>query len=228
MEATGDFHVLRKIQQRKIITLLDGTPTKSGLFVDVETTGLDPDRDGIIELAMVSFTYSKDGRIFSIEPFFQHLQEQKELISAGITAITGITQEMLRGNVLDSHAVEAFTESADLIVAHKAGFDRRFLEKLRPAYEIKPWACSVQQVDWRGDGFEGTRLGYLVASAGYFYDKHRAQNDCYAAIDLLAKPLPLSGKPAFKQLLVNERMATWRIWASYAPFDLKDELRERG
>ena len=59
LEATGDYRVLRKIQQRKIITPPDGTPTKNGLFVDVETTGLDPDRHEIIELAMVPFTYSK-------------------------------------------------------------------------------------------------------------------------------------------------------------------------
>ena len=102
LEATGDYRVLRKIQQRNIITPPDGTPTKNGLFVDVETTGLDPDRHEIIELAMVPFTYSKDGRIFSTGSPFQQLQEPKEPISAEITAITGITQEMVRGHQLDS------------------------------------------------------------------------------------------------------------------------------
>jgi len=228
LEATGDFRVLRKIQQRKTITPSDGTPTRNGLFVDVETTGLDPDQHEIIELAMVPFTYGRDGRIFSIGEAFQQLQEPKKPIPPEITGITGITQEMVSGHELDSHAVEAFMENADLIVAHNASFDRRFLENFSPAFETKPWACSIQQVDWRSEGFEGTRLGYLVAGAGYFYDRHRAQNDCYAAIELLAKPLPHCGEPAFKQLLENARKATWRIWASYAPFDLKDALRARG
>ena len=228
LESTGDYRVLRKIQQRRTITPPDGAPFKNGLFVDVETTGLDPDRHEIIELAMVPFTYGRDGRIFSIGEAFQQLQEPKEPIAPEITAITGITGEMVSGHELDSHAVEAFMANADLIVAHNASFDRRFLENFSPAFEMKPWACSIQQVDWRSEGFEGTRLGYLVASAGYFYDRHRAQNDCYAAIELLAKTLPQCGEPAFKQLLENARKTTWRIWATYAPFDLKDALRERG
>ena len=87
LEATGDYRVLRKIQQRNIITPPDGTPTKNGLFVDVETTGLDPDRHEIIELAMVPFTYSKDGRIFSTGSPFQQLQEPKEPISVEITGL---------------------------------------------------------------------------------------------------------------------------------------------
>ena len=135
---------------------------------------------------------------------------------------------MVAGQALDSHQVDAFVETVDLVVAHNASFDRRFLERFSPVFETKPWGCSIEQVDWRAEGFEGTRLGYLVAGAGYFYDRHRALNDCYAAIELLAKPLPRSGEPAFKQLLEKARAATWRIWAAYAPFDLKDVLRERG
>ena len=228
LEATGDYRVLRKIQQRRTITLANGAPTKQGVFVDVETTGLDPDRHEIIELAMVPFTYGKTGQIFSIGEAFHGLREPKEPISPEITAITGITDEMVAGHDLDSAAIDAFIEHADLVVAHNASFDRRFLENYSPVFEMKPWACSIQQVDWRSEGFEGTRLGYLVAGAGYFYDRHRALNDCYAAIELLAMPLPRSGEPAFRQLLEKARKPTWRIWASYAPFDLKDKLRERG
>jgi len=53
----------------------------------VETTGLDPDRHEIIELAMVPFTYRKDGRVFSTGSPFHQLQEPKEPISVEITGL---------------------------------------------------------------------------------------------------------------------------------------------
>ncbi len=228
LEASGDYRVLRKISPRTQVTPEDGSDKRTGLFVDVETTGLDPERHEIIELAMVPFTYSRDGRVFTIGEPFHGLQEPREPISAEITAITGITQEMVTGHQLDPHAVDAFVENVDLIVAHNAPFDRRFLERYSPIFQTKPWACSIAQIDWRAEGFEGTRLGYLVAGAGYFYDRHRALNDCYAALELLAKPLPRTGQPALGQMLDTARQITWRIWAVHAPFDLKDVLRDRG
>lgn len=42
-------------------------------------------------------------------------------------------------------------------------------------------SCSQTQIDWAWEGIEGARLPYLVGSAGYFYDKHRAENDCLAS-----------------------------------------------
>ena len=70
LEASGRFRVLRKLESRRLLDTPDGSPTRLGIMLDVETTGLDPAKDQIIELAMVPFTYGLDGRIFEIhEPF---------------------------------------------------------------------------------------------------------------------------------------------------------------
>jgi hypothetical protein len=45
-----------------------------------------------------------------------------------------------------------------------------------------------------------SRLSYLVAGAGYFYEGHRAANDCLAAIELLAALLPRSNVPGLSHL----------------------------
>lgn len=92
----------------------------------------------------------------------------------------------------------------------------------------KPWACSVNSIDWRGHGFEGSRLGYLLAGAGMFHDAHRAVDDCHALLEILAYPIPPGRRSAFSFLLENARKRTVRIWAEQSPFDLKDELKKRG
>jgi DNA polymerase-3 subunit epsilon len=225
---SGNYRIQRRIRQRPRIEAPSGMELKQALFVDVETTGLDHQTDEIIELAIVPFTYGPDGQIYEVKEPFQRFHQPKKPISAEITRLTGITDEMVAGHAIDPTEVEAFAPDAVLVIAHNASFDRRFLEKLAPGFALKAWACSLSQIDWAGEGIEGTRLSYLVAGAGYFYDKHRAVNDCLAAIELLASALPVSAVTGITRLLENARKPTWRIWAENSPFDLKDVLKARG
>lgn len=228
LEASGEYKVLRRLQPRGSVKAPPGAVVRSGLFVDVETTGLDPSRHEIIELAMVPFSYGLDGQVFAIGEPFHRLREPTQPIPPEITAITGIDDAMVAGHVIDPSDVTAFAAPAALVVAHNVAFDRRFLERYCETFSTKAWACSMSQVDWAGEGHEGAKLAYLAAGAGFFYERHRAVNDCLAAIELLARPLPRSGAPALGKLLQTARTPTWRIWAENAPFDLKDLLKTRG
>lgn len=228
LQASGDYRVLRRLEQRRQITPDDGSPTRLGLFVDVETTGLNAARDEIIELAMVPFSYALDGRIFEIGEAFQSFRQPSGPIPPEITAITGITDQMVAGQVIDAVAVSAFVAPAALIIAHNANFDRRFLERLSESFTTKPWACSMTQIEWAAEGHDGVKLNYLAQSSGFFYDGHRAMHDCVAAIELLSLPLPKSGALALEHLLRRARTPSWRIWAENSPFDLKDILKARG
>lgn len=228
LEATGDYRVLRRMKPRTAITPPADAVIRTGLFLDVETTGLDVLRDEIIELAMVPFTYSLEGQIFEVLEPFQSFSQPSRPISPEITVLTGITDTMVAGASIDLEAVNALVSRSSLIIAHNAAFDRRFAERLSMTFAGLPWACSMSQIDWAGEGYEGTKLAYLVGAAGYFYNRHRATNDCLAAIELLAAPLPTSGQPAMARLLEQARRPGWRIWAERAPFELKDILKARG
>jgi len=190
--------------------------------------GLDPHHDEIIELAMTRFYYSPDGRIHGFGESFQGFRQPSRPIPPEVTAITGITDAMVEGHQIDPAAVASFAAPSAFVAAHNAGFDRRFLERFCDVFRTKPWACSMSQVDWAAEGHEGVKLAYLANGAGFFYDKHRAVNDCAAAIELLSLPLPRSGGLALAALLDTARRPTWRIRAEGAPFDLKDALKARG
>lgn len=228
LEQSGDYRVLRRLKPLVRRDPPTGIRTRLGLFVDTETTGLDPAHDEIIELAMVPFTYGLDGEIYDVGEPFQELRQPSRPIPPEITAITGITDEMVEGRAIDPAQVATFVAPAALIVAHNASFDRRFLERYCETFNTKPWACSMSEIDWAADGYEGTKLAYLASGAGFFYERHRATHDCLAALELLARRHPASGRTGLDQLLERARAPAWRIWAENSPFELKDQLKARG
>ena len=159
---------------------------------------------------------------------FNGLREPSVPISPEITRLTGITPDMVAGQVLDRAAVESFIEPADLIIAHNARFDRPFCERLSRSFQVKAWACSHSEIAWSGFGFEGSKLGYLLTQCGWFHQGHRAVEDCHALLEVLATPLPSEAGLPFGHLLASARKSRLRIWAESSPFDMKDQLRKRG
>jgi DNA polymerase-3 subunit epsilon len=223
-----NYRVLRRLTPRTDFASCEGQTTKVGILLDVETTGLNTAQDEIIELAMVKFDYLPDDRIARVTDVFSSFNEPSNPIPAEIIELTGITDEMVSGHHIDSDAVSAFASDAVIIVAHNANFDRKFVERYWPLFERKHWACSATEVEWRKLGFDGSRLGYLLAGIGLFHQAHRAIDDCHALIEILSANVPKPNRSAFAILLERARRKTVRIWAEQSPFELKDELKKRG
>jgi DNA polymerase-3 subunit epsilon len=228
LEAGGGYRVLRRVTPRTHFHVPDGTATRRGLFLDVETTGLDSATDEIIELAMVPFDFSDDGRIFAVYESFDALRDPGRRIPAAITALTGITDAMVAGTSIDVAEVAAFLRPTALVVAHNAGFDRPFCEKLCPDFAALQWACSWREIPWSNEGFDGARLSHLAAGHGLFFDGHRAEEDCRVGIEVLGRTLPHSGRTGFDVLLESAQTPRWRVWATGAPYDKRGILKARG
>jgi DNA polymerase-3 subunit epsilon len=145
-----------------------------------------------------------------------------------VTALTGITDELVAGHRIDETAVTAFVGDGVIVIAHNSGFDRKFAERYWPVFEHKAWACSATEIAWRTHGFAGAQLGYLLNGAGFFHAAHRAVDDCHALLEVLALELPTTGAPALALLLETARKKTIRLWAEHSPFELKDSLKRRG
>jgi DNA polymerase-3 subunit epsilon len=79
---------------------------------------------------MVKFDNLPDGRIASVSDRFSAFDEPSIPIPPEITVITGITDEMVAGHRIDEAAVDAFVDDAVIVIAHNAGFDRKFSERL--------------------------------------------------------------------------------------------------
>ena len=229
LEQNEDYRVLRRLKplDRYEADPGDDTEKKIGVFLDTETTGLEHQSERVIELALVPFEFSSDGRIYRVFEAFDQLQDPGREIPRKVVELTGITDSMVAGKKIDRPQVASVVDNTAVIIAHNARFDRPFVESEFPVFEDKAWACTDSQIPWNEEGIGSRKLEYIASRYGFFFDGHRAATDCLAAIHILAQKLPVSGQPALKVLLDRARQTTCRVWAVDSPFDLKDRLKSR-
>ena len=226
LEASQRYRVLRAVvPPPRLEALPEGT--RVGVYLDLETTGLDATADTVIELGLVRFAY-RDDEVLGMLDELKAFEDPGRPIPAEVTRLTGIDDAMVAGQVIDDARVHEVVDQAGLVIAHNAGFDRPFAERRFPWLAEVAWACSQRDVPWREEGFEGTGLQALVMANGGFFAGHRAVEDCYAGVFLLGQGLPRSSVSALAALRRSAARRDIRVWAVDSPFETKDVLRERG
>lgn len=228
LDQSNDFRVLRRLVLPPVMTSVPDGLFKA-LFVDVETTGLDIANDKVIEFGGIPFYYDPEGVVHGIGEPLGGFIDPGVPIPDVVTRLTGITDEMVKGQQFDSTPLETTLASTGLVIAHNASFDRPMCERMLPAFEAKPWACSMKEVDWKDLGAGGLGLSSLLSWLGYFYDGHRAWVDCLAGIALLASAQNAAdGRTGMSILVKSAREDRIVLKAIDTPFETKDRLKERG
>lgn len=94
------------------------------MIVDIETTGLDPAADEIIEIGAIKVEGGE------VKDIFNKLIKPEKQVPENIVSLTGITQEMLVGELPVKPVLSLFASfiGDSIIVAHNAAFDTTFLK----------------------------------------------------------------------------------------------------
>lgn len=181
--------------------------------IDVETTGLSPYYDEIIELSidLISFDPNSCQPVAITDSYFGQ-REPSIRISPGAGAVHGLTLDDLRGKRLDHSAITRVISRADFLVAHNAAFDKGFVIQLLPECCSKPWLCTMRDIDWSREGCTHRSLEALLDWLSVSADRlHRAKTDTAAVVALLTR-FGMDGRPFFAQLL--EKLPERSIQAS--------------
>ncbi|WP_375392552.1 exonuclease domain-containing protein [uncultured Sphingomonas sp.] len=233
LEQLGDYRVLRRLPQPEEIWCrsmpIPNNVMKLGI-VDCETTGLDPERHKIIELAIGTLSIDLDaGDVVDVTPPQSWLEDPAEDLSIEIERLTHITSDMLIGKwIPDAEVVK---------IASRGPGDGGAQRALRPRFAIRrfpqlaslPGACSMAEVDWPALGWSGGRsIAGLLTQAGFFLpDAHRAAADVWATTCLLTSAAG-DGRSVAAHLVDTARRVTHRLYANRAPFEHKDVLKAAG
>lgn len=195
-------------------------------FVDVETTGLDPTTEEIVELSIMLFAYDKgNGKIFGVLEEYTGRREPSKPIPKEAYKIHGITDKEVKGKQLEYNRIESLIQKAEFLVAHNASFDREFVSNLYPFANQKQWRCSMGGVAWRKYGYKSAALQNLLQDHKIKVPQaHRANLDIEAALLLLSQ-ISEQGKPYFFEILqYNKRMPNRYIDAKRINERKVDEL----
>ncbi|WP_174732704.1 exonuclease domain-containing protein [Mesobacillus harenae] len=169
---------------------------KIGLLVDVETTGLGPDSNEVIELALKLFSFhEKTGEILDIldkESMLREPVSQKALANYDQAyRIHGIPYDLVRGKSFDDKRVRSFFTSSEAVFAHNASFDRSFLFRMYPEVDLVDWYCTMRGIPWKRYGFLNGKLLTLLKDHDITsYQSHRAMDDITNLMELLKKKSP--------------------------------------
>lgn len=153
------------------------------VVLDLETTGLRPERNEIIEIGAIRFTLEAENHTT-----FQTLVKPLRKVPAKITGITGISQEMVdRDGIALEDALRQFIEFiGDLpLVTFNAEFDMGFLNHAAKKHGLKipnRYTCALKRARRAWPGLPSYKLVDL-AKMGNLSDEntHRALGDCTRA-----------------------------------------------
>jgi DNA polymerase-3 subunit epsilon len=228
LNQSEQYRVTEKYQKPEYYNKADTSDKLIGVFLDIEATGLSYATDKMIELGMVKFEYTQDGRIFRLLDEFSGYQDPNMPIPEAITKLTSITDDMVKGHRINVDEVDSYLNNVDIIIAHNAQFDRTFFEMTFPTITPKAWGCLMYDIDWKNEGISSHKLEYIAYKYNFFFEGHRAIIDCLAGIHILAQELLVSKELVLKELLANAVAPRFKLWATNAPYESKDLLKARG
>ncbi|HOP74989.1 MAG TPA: exonuclease domain-containing protein [Bacillota bacterium] len=171
-------------------------------FIDVETTGLNPAVEEIIEMAIVLFSYHRQtGKILETIDQYVGLREPSCPISPGAYRVHRISKKAVQGKILDHSRIETMINQAEFIIAHNAQFDLSFVKRLFPEAASKPWLCSMTGINWYRKGYRSRGLQNLLTAHDIQVETaHRADADVRACLLLLSHQNP-EGKSYLLELI---------------------------
>lgn len=159
------------------------------ITIDIETTGLDPEKDEILEIAAIKYIENNEAEIFS------RVVKVQNPLTKEISELTGITDDFLLKNGMDIEtALKDFWNFVGRakLVGYNISFDMSFLRNASIEHKIKMQANKcidiLQLARRKVKGTKNYKMSTVASALGIeMVQKHRAESDCRLAFEIYRK-----------------------------------------
>ncbi len=190
------------------------------LIYDCETTGVDPEKDQVIEVAGLLWSVHHESTISGFS-FVLQAEENPAV------AINGIPSALLREHgtpPVDAwKRVDAWMGRADLVIAHNAGFDRAFQE--RATTMRRNWVCTQDDIEWPRPSPSQKLTDIMLAHGLGVSHAHRALVDVMSIARLFERCAELGFRP---EHMLNKALRPKTRYRAHVAFATNNLAKEAG
>ena len=190
------------------------------LILDTETTGLDPREHQCIEVGAILFDVPRRSVLSQVSFLLPCERNPAQ-------AVNGIDPQLTRQEQPWSAALacfDALVESADLLVAHNAAFDRQWFG-VGPLPSLpKPWLCSMEDIRWPAERQLRSNPSVRDLALAYgvpVWAAHRALTDCIYLAQVFERCSDL-------EALLVQGLEPRRLYRARLSYEERHKARESG
>jgi DNA polymerase-3 subunit epsilon len=144
------------------------------LIIDLETTGLDPETDSLIELGAILYSIPERCTIQQISTLFPVVENPAQ----NINHISVKASQTVRNTELVMTLFKKWVNMSDYLVAHNVEFDRKWFGKGILPVINKPWLCTYDDFIWPNNPHPTSLVNTALNHGIGVNQAHRALTDC--------------------------------------------------
>lgn len=199
---------------------------KRALIIDTETTGLDPQKDKVIEVACILYDLEFAAPIASFASLIQADSNE----AAGTNHIPPkLLKDAPAAPEVWGTVDRDFFQRADVVLAHNASFDRAFVPKFRSQLLGKPWVCTMNHVEWPQPCSSKSLAAIALTHGVGIVQAHRALADCDIIARLLTRVYEMGTGPSFdlQRIIANAMRPRVKVVARVL-YEQRDLAKQAG